>query len=475
MDKSTIRKFFKWSRRLLNIIIFFIIPNFLFAEDEEQTSLYIFKTDSDYIFTRTECQYSLFLKDISASKVQFTVAEKLPEGVYCLSSKKTFSIQPNGESGTLIQVWFSFFNEGEYNIPSGELIINGKKRLSIFKAITVTESPEKLQPEVTFAFDNGMNKNTVFKAGEAITFTVYSKYASHIPHINWKIPENALFKEIERYNITDISSTKGKSFSTEKVPVIKFEWTPLIAGRCAFPKIDLTVISYNGLKSDLSLSTFFVDVIDTNEEKETEQEEATENVYENFAYAFESPVKDEEEIIIATPDKKRIEQIAHLRSEERKRLPFSNIAKYRNQVEEAMGIVSGENEPSVLLPLILAIISTILFIAGIIALNLKAKNISVLFFIFFTIAIINFTIFTYKQLSPYAIYIGGEVHPIPEEDLNTSFYIRGGSRVQVVEKTEKWVYIRMNNIEGWVPKNTIYPLSIKNTIDNIVKEDNAVK
>ncbi|MCR5607128.1 MAG: hypothetical protein K6F69_09995 [Treponema sp.] len=474
MDKSANRRFFKWSRRLLNIFILFIATNFLFAENEEQPAVYIFKTDSEYIFTRTECQYSLFLKDIAASKVQFTVAEKLPEGVYCLSSKKTVSVQPNGESGTLIQVWFSFFNEGEYNIPSGELIINGKKKLSIFQAITVTESPAKLQPEVTFSFDKGINKETVFKAGEAVTFTIYSKYATHIPNINWNIPENALFKEIERYSITDMSSTKGKSLSPEKVPVIKFEWTPLIKGRCSFPKIDLVVISYNGMKYNLSLTPFFVDVIDTNN-IENSQAEEKESLDENFAYAFESPVQDEQEKIIVDPDEKRIEQIAHLRSEERKKLPFSNIAKYRNQVEEAMGIVSGENEPSVLLPLILAIISAILVIAAIIALNLKAKNIAVLLIIFFTIAIISFSIFTYKQLSPYAIYIGGEVYPIPEEDLKTSFYIRGGSRVQVVEKTEKWVYIRMNNIEGWVPKNTIYPLSIKNTIDNDAKEDNAEK
>ena len=65
-------------------------------------------------------------------------------------------------------------------------------------------------------------------------FTVSLQYAVQIISYSWKVPKNAIVRELEQYDITK-GTLRSSEFSEEKIPVSTFEWEPLYSGKLSLP------------------------------------------------------------------------------------------------------------------------------------------------------------------------------------------------------------------------------------------------
>ena len=433
------------------LLIFFI--NLFF------TALFIFQSQtlfslevlpqSESAVCGTQTLFSLHLPDISPANVEF-VSPVLPDDVTCLAAKKSAYMGDDGESGTLIQLWIAFYKDGYYELPNLEVYIEDLHYSIPFAPFQVYKNPQDIAPEIFLEYNMGVKDGTAV-AGEEIVFTVYARYFIQVASFSWNIPENALFRLVEQY---DFSSSTRKEFSANKVKIATFAWTPLVPGVVSLPNVKLSVTSYSGTRKDLSLSTTgSLHIMEASKEESPQAEEKS-----LFAYAFTPVDNDNEELEIAEPVSTEIAVLSRLRDKERRSLPFSNTRLVRRQVESAMGLVNGEDEPYVIIPILFWIITVACFVFFIVFLKKKRLAKAFVFSFTFVCVLVCAIVFTARQIVPYGVFTGGSIYPIPEKSSKTSFYIHGGNRVRIIEETQGWIYISFNNIEGWVPSEMVEPI-----------------
>ena len=166
----------------------------------------------------------------------------------------------------------------------------------------------------------------------------------------------------------------------------------------------------------------------------------------------------EDDSEIAEPVSTEIAVLTRLRDKERRSLPFSNTRLVRQRVESAMGLVPGEDEPYVIVPIAFWVLCIVAAILAIIFFRRRRFVRSFLSTFAFVSVLVSAIVFTARQIVPYGVFTGGEIYPIPERTSATSFYIHGGNRVRIVEATGNWTYISTGSIEGWVPTEMVEPI-----------------
>ncbi len=406
-----------------------------------------------------ECCFELKIPYTKADSVQASIPD-LPSGVNFVSMRR--SDYSEDENGTKIELWFNFSEPGTYELRVMRITVNGKIYPIKFMPVTISENPRDLLPQLVIKFDNGVDlvrqkkskisEKAAFsaEAGSKLKFTVYLQYAVQLISFDWEVPKDSIFTQTARYPVA--SGIRGSTdFSEELIPVSSFEWQPLTVGNMIMPKMRIVAISYNGTRTELPLPDSFIQV--TESSALPSFSDAEEN---HFPDAFEnSSIYSPSESVIS---KKDCENIASLRSKERRSLPFGSEAKTRRDFENSIGISDGEAEPVYFgfwiffFLSLLGLIFSVFFIFSKKIVRLTFFSIVSLFFALFAVI----SMFRIKKDS--GIFTGGKIAPIPEFSVDGVESINAGKKVFVEQKAGNWLYIRNSSSGGWTLSENVIPI-----------------
>lgn len=473
MEKSAAASKRQFSHRLLAFFITIFsafLPLAAEVLNSRQIRDLVVQSQSDTVFTQKDCIFTLTIPGIRPENVR-TAIPKLPGGVQFVSSRRSDFIDSDRDAGTQIEFWFSFSSSGTFTIPPLTAVINGRTYKLAFSAVSVYENPANITPKMIIKFTGGIkgaeNDNTAVvnagvsdssaqgfycAAGTKVYLTVYLKYAVQVMKFDWKLQKNALFSELERYEITK-GQTRGSSFSAEEFPVARFEWVPLTAGKWLLPDIRITATAYNGSRVEIATPFCNIQVSDPEPRKPFQAQPAADDAV--FAYAFTESAKAAGSRKVFTIEDADCKQLALLRSAERNSFPFSKQRKARLAYEKKLGIDTDVTEPSVPLFYCCIVLGAVCFILSVFSLVHKSRT-AVLFLIAGAASLMFAAVYGIKIQTEYAVFAGGIISPIPENTAAASQNEAGGNRVKILEKTGSWRYIVYNDTSGWVSKDAVF-------------------
>ena len=420
------------------------------------------QTVNENNFSSTDCAFELKIPYVKSDVVQAQIPD-LPSGVNFVSLRR--SEYSDVESGTKIELWLNFSESGRYNLRVLRVLINNRLYYIPFEPVVISDNPRNMLPQLVVDFDNGVElvqqhrgrqqNKAVFTTytGNSLKFTVSLQYAVQIISYNWSVPKNALFSELECYDITK-GTLRSSEFSEEKIPVATFEWEPLVTGNLYLPELRIIATSYNGTRVELTLPDSYINVLKG--EVNSHKNAGYDNI---FAYAFTKTIKNsvKSQRTVVTP--KECETIAQLRSHERINLPFGSVYKQRKNAEKMAGIEESSNEPTwyalwfYLGGLVLCIILLIIFIV-------TKKLRGILIFVSLSILLGVASVIQITRLTEsYAVFIGGNISSVPEKSVEAVISIESGKRVKIVQKAGPWVYVEYGSTGGWVTNDNIYEIS----------------
>lgn len=408
-----------------------------------------------YCFTDTDCQFNLAIPDVMPQDVQSYV-EGMPDSVSLVSSRKEdLSISVAGKKGTLIQLWFRFKTPGLFQLQPLTARILGHVYQFAFDPVTVYENPNTVSPEVFVLFNNKnfqeQGTHLYSQAGEHIRFTVYIRYAVQIVDFTWSVPQNSIFTEVKSYDIT-AGVPRGSGFSPEALPVAVFDWQPLVRGDWKFPAILITATAYNGARVTIPFPNYLVTILPN----EQIVSDPVQNEESAFAYAFTDTSPAASKSKVSDYTRQDSEALRTLRVKERHSFPFSKAGRERMALEQKENITDNEDEPSVPLFWLLLGLSGIALVCSIVFFVIKkTREGSISIVILFVV--LSGTVISGMFLSKqYALFVGGSVSSIPEDETHSIIMIQAGSRVQIKRSAGDWVYIKYDETYGWVRSDTLY-------------------
>ena len=443
--------------------ILFLLCTVLYAQGAQKLTYSIIKEldvepVSEKNYCGEECGFQLKIPYVKADSVMAAIPD-LPSGVSFVSLRR--SDYADETSGTKIELWLTFPDAGTYRLRFLRVTINGKFYNIPFKPITIYENPRNMFTQLVVEFDNGtelvrqkntrQNAKAVFSspAGTPLYFTVYLQYAVQLVSFYWNIPKNALFTELERYEITK-GMLRNSEFSEEKIPVARFEWQPLVTGSAALPEISLTATSYNGSRVELSMPDSYVQIVPpVADENDFSGEETF------FAYAFTKLPEKSAVSVKQAVSQDDCRTIATLREKERNELPFGEARKERIAFERQCGIRNAENEPTYFVRNTL-ICLTIIF-AVFLGMAVMIKKIPAIIIIS-TLGISCFVMMIISAVrlsSDSGIFTGGGIRAVPEETVDAVKSIESGRLVKIEQRAGGWVYVRVGTSGGWILEDTV--------------------
>lgn len=415
-----------------------------------------FKKADEYFFTAEESTYVLDIANVSPDNVLVYV-NALPSNVSFISSKKEILLPQPGsddDNGTRVIMNLKFARPGSYKVNAIDVMVNGIYYRIPFERVQVLDNPRQLMPELSVKFEDGRKPSSkgiiASRVGDKIKFTLYSKYAVSIENISWQVPENSLFKEVKSFDFIT-SSSENKTFSPEEIPLITYEWQPLVKGTYDFPKINISAISYNGSRVELTPSNLKMNVLESKEALPSSESEYT----AAYAYAFDEFKGKEEKTFVC--DDAAVKKICSLRSKERHSLPlFSKALKERMAYEEYCGLDNVESEESLPYAIILWSLFALLILISILLFVFKFKIQAIVFIVTAGLVFIYSVIYSKNLSQKRGVFKGGLLSPIPEKNLSTAVELPAGCLVYIEEKASDWLYVRHNESYGWILEDSVY-------------------
>lgn len=414
------------------------------------------KPASEYFFTNQDCAFNLDIEGINPEDITLSV-NRLPDNVnYITFKKETLNATETERSGTRVILWFRFYEEGDYQIPPVNVTI-GRGMYSIkFEPVTVYTNPRTIQPKVSIEFANedfrNRGRSFTVTSGQHIIFTVNLQYATQLINLKWGIPEDSLFREIQRFDV----AKKGiidTNFSPDVVPVVTFDWQPLVPGVYNLPKMIITVSSYSGGQLDLTLPDYKFTVLGVTQSSDSDQ---SLSVYDEFQYAFETPAVEKPVEETHFVEIKNLDELYRLRVKERHSLPvFTRARQNRIEAETAAGLKPGLNESSLILHYVICGI-LILLVIGVIILFITKRMMFGSIVLACSLVFATLSIFSGIACGmKYGLFKGGYVNTIPEEFVNSGVTLQSGTRVKIEHHAKGWVFIRSNDTSGWVKEDSV--------------------
>ncbi len=415
----------------------------------------------DIFFTNKEAQFILQIPQILPSDVQ-TELPAFPDGVIFNSSKRGEYFTEQGTIGAEIDIWFTFRKTGTIALPPLIIYVQGRRFAINFKTVEVYENPRTILPKMTLVFENGqvIGEDTTkiptltLEANKKARFTIYLQYAIQAQQFAWNIPKDSLFMETRRYE-AEAANERSTEFSTKKIPVADFEWTPFMTGPASLPEIRMMATAYSGRSIYLSAPECAVTIVPAKKDvsANARSESGGDSVYA-YAWTEDAADKKTEERKIVSPFD--CAEIARLRSLERRAfLTVSKRRAARLAAERAIGIQNTENEPLLCILFILLGADGILLAAAMIFLALKKRFEAALIGIAAIGMIFISAIDANVILKRRGVIVGGEISPVPEESAMTKTAVSGGSRVLIKEEIQGWYYIVYNESGGWIKKENL--------------------
>lgn len=454
--------------RFFGLLIFLLlngICSFAKALSPSEIRQLTVKADTKEFFTAQENGYSLRIKGITPEKIQ-TDLPQLPSGVSLVTSKREEVIFEDGERGTLIRLWFSFRDTGDIKLPPLILSVGRRTYYIPFERRTVYENPALITPEVQIDFLKGITieqtrRNTTYSAvaGQKIEFLLQLKYFVQIVQFEWNLPQDSIFEEKERFEITR-GIPQGTDFSSEAVNVARFEWTPLKEGNYSLPEITLIATSYNGSRKKIQLPSYTIKVLPPTNADFALSENYKKSLHgeNNFEKAFIEQKTETSKTDKITISKENCRKLAELYSKEKNSFPKSKFYEERKALEDSLSIKNDDKVESKSL-IYLSVGFTILLATFTILFFVFAKTLpALIFLVLFTFSMI-FSIAGIGRLSEkYAIFAGGEIASVPEISTLSVSTEQGGKKVKILEKAGDYYYIQSKELTGWVFKDSIFEI-----------------
>lgn len=436
----------------------------LSREDAEKLSLV---PKDGIFFTNKEAQFILQIPQILPSDVQ-TELPNFPDGVIFNSSKRGDYFAQDGTMGAEIDLWFTFRKTGTITLPPLIIYVKGRRHSIKFQSVEVYENPRTILPRMSLVFDDGQSVGgesdtipTLFlETGKTARFTIYLQYAIQAQQFAWSIPKDSLFRETKRYKL-ESQSERPSEFSTKKIQVADFEWTPFAEGTASLPEIRIMATAYSGRSIYLAAPECVVTIAAPKKNAaasakigEPQKSGAQKEPVYAYAWTEDTAAKLKEEKKSVSPFD--CAEIARLRSSERR--AFLNVGKIkadRAAAERAIGIQRSENEPLVFIAFILLGSGGVFLALALTLLALKKRFEAALIGIAAIGIFVITAIDAASILKRRGIIVGGEISPVPEESAMTKTAVTGGSRVLIKEEIQGWYYIVYNESGGWIKKENL--------------------
>lgn len=458
------------------ILIFTIIPLFAFSQSKkisnalknpDNTEVIIVPEDGQQLITNTTLKFYAVVQGIRPGQLMIeNPVETENVSFKLLRRSEDYSEQ----GGTRIELSLSFKKSGVYKLEPLNVIVKGKTKKIPFETLLIKENPMELVPILVVKFKNGetvASKDSYsettgnlsssswlgkvvrnVKAGEKIYFSLSLQYAVQLVQYNWELPKDSIFTEIKQYEITEIKN-RDKVYSEQLIPVADFEWIPLVEGKMAFPQFKLTATGYNGVKQNLVLPQFYINVTKATG---TPKNENVDSVFFEDAFSYES--LDETSVKKIEITDSICEEIAELRSRERHSLPFT-VAKERAEYEKSLNLPYEQNEFPVIF-LILALVMVIAVGIFLVLFIYRKMPLAYIFMGVLEVCSIIFMIYSIVQSSArHGISRGCKIYSIPEEKAESKSEIPAGNRITITEETGDWIYVELGENGGWCVKDDV--------------------
>lgn len=413
---------------------------------------------SEKNFCGEECGFELKIPYVKADSVVAAIPD-LPSGVSFVSLRR--SEYSDETSGTKIELWLTFSETGTYKLRFLRVTIDGAFYNIPFLPVTISENPRDMLPQLVVVFDNGTEfvrqKNVrqssaaAFSApaGTPLYFTVYLRYAVQLVSFYWTVPKNALFTELERYEITK-GTLRNSDFSEDKIPVARFEWLPLVTGNVFLPEISLIVTSYSGGRTELSMPDSFIEI--QNESRRPESAADSENY---FSYAFAALPKKNTHSVKTTVTPDDCHTIARLRHAERTAAPFGKAVKDRRDYEQSLGVRNEVNEPTYFARNMFVCLSVVFFILLGTVILLRRIPLIIVCAAIGIFCLLMAVVSSVRLSTAHGIFIGGGIRPVPEAAVDIVGSIESGRMVKIEQKAGGWVCVRVGTADGWVKEDSV--------------------
>lgn len=464
-------------RRLLKrsavhlLLACFAMPLFANTPNAEELKALVIKSENKLCFTAQESIFTLEIPGLEASKLQASL-QTLPDGIQFLSSRRDIYFDDARlESGTRLQLFFSFSKTGTITIPPLTVTIANRRYKIPFQTVTVYENLETLNPKLTVTLSDELQHQIDSKgilhvpAGSEVQFSVAVRFCVQLVKFSWQLPKNAIFRELTRNDIAN-GAFFGKSFSPETHELATFSWTPLTEGMCTLPDISITAVAYNGMKKNIALPQIAVSVeknaalaASAKQSAPTTVREQTVLASADFQTAFEAATApatgEDDESASREPFVVDCKLLSELRSAERNSFPFDKSRRLRAEYE-AKAQLSAPKEARVRIAQLfyaLFALSCVLIVLLALKKHVKRTAVTVALAVGLLVLSIHWTL---KLAPEYAIFTGGKLMTIPEEQATSTHIEQAGERVRILETAGSWVYILTAESGGWVREGALY-------------------
>lgn len=455
------------------VIVFFITFN-LFSQNKtsknaqtkknpyiiknpDNTEVILTPDEGQSLITNTTIKFQALIQGIRPGQIMIENPAEIEDVVFkSLRRMEEYS----EEGGTRIEVSLVFKKSGNYELTPLTVQVKGKMKKIPFESLTIKPNPMELAPILSVNFKSGeavtsaaglSSQGKIIKnarTGEKIYFTLKLQYAVQLVQYDWELPKDSIFTELKRYEITEIK-TRDKVYSEELVPVADFEWIPLTEGRLEFPQFKITATSYNGIKQNLTLPQFYINVT---KGKTAASGKNNEPVY--FDDAFTYDVVEENAAAKIEITDSICEQIAALRSKERNSLSFSAVRE-RAEYEKSLNLPYEQKEFRVIL-FILAVVMVIAAGVFLVLFIYRKMPLAYIFMGVLEVCSIVFMIYTIVQSSArHGISRGCKIYSIPEEKAEAKSEIPAGNRITITEESGNWIYVELGENGGWCVKDDV--------------------
>ncbi len=442
------------------LLIFLILP--LYAQTltlEQVRQLRILPEENQNLYTKTDIKFTVAIPLVRPSQIQVISTEQSND----ISFKTMRKLENYGDTGTILELWYSFEKKGEYQLSPISVMIQNRTRKISFEKISVEDDPAKMTPRIVLVFENGtevfsdaIEENNSTKelfsvpTGQKILFTVNLQYATQLVKFTWDIPQNSIFTQTEEFEFTEVKY-RERVYSHDLIPVAAFEWTGLKEGIEALPKFKISATGYNGYRSELTSPDIMIAFTSDNT---GEKEEEESNIFSD-AFFIEPENQTNQEYAKLTDED--CERLAKLFSKERNAF-FTYFSAKRNRInfQESCGISADDSKMFTSFLLYISVFIILVCILGIIISKIKKHKIRLL--VYLTIMIFAVAVFSYshiKRCEKFGICKGCKIYSIPEENAAASSEIGAGNTVRILETAGSWLYIELGESGGWCSADNI--------------------
>lgn len=447
--------------RLLVFLFFSVCGAFSREPTNAEIRSLTVKPDTENFFTAQENGYTLIIPGIEPARVQ-TDLPSLPPGVQFVSSKKDEYLSPEGERGTAVHLWFTFTDTGLVKMPPLIVQIGRRTFYLRFEKTIVYENPSVISPVMEIEFKQGVQEkktNSQVKkytaiVGEEIQFYLNLKYFVQIIQFSWELPENSIFKELERFEI-ERKDNSANTFSPKASTIAKFSWKPLVPGVYTLPNINISAISYNGSRKIVPMPACEISVVDNKSANSDSSRNVVKSVYEKAFNELELAPIEFESFDVTGDD---CAKLANIRSVERHSFPWGSIKNERKNFELSLGISNSAEEDSEPIFVVLVICFVLAVGFSILFILLKISKLSITC-VYCSFVFLVFSIWNMVGLVPkYGIFAGGIISPVPEFNSDLKNELPAGIRIRIVEKAGDWALINYSDVTGWINTDLIYEI-----------------